>query len=164
MADYAKYGSVVINGKKKIVYRKKGSIKNYCKCKGKMMGLSKYKKFVSKKIAKKTMKKKSGGTTSGPYNQSLSNIDDNMYMLTSQTKGAFAISGKSATGGSKKPIPKHCCYKNYKICPWNKKCAYNLKPCQPYCKILPPKSCWYIKKCPYCPHKCVMAIKRCLRL
>ena len=47
--DYTKYGKVVVNGKKKIVYRKKGSTKNYCKCKGKMIGLSKYKKMVAKK-------------------------------------------------------------------------------------------------------------------
>jgi hypothetical protein len=50
--SYYRYGKIVINGKKKIVYRKLKSTKNYVKCKGKMMGLVRYKKMLSKKVMK----------------------------------------------------------------------------------------------------------------
>lgn len=52
MASYYRYGKIIINGKKKIVYRKIKSTKNYVKKNGKMMGLVKYKKLLSKKMIK----------------------------------------------------------------------------------------------------------------
>lgn len=52
MSSYYRYGKIVINGKKKIVYRKLKSTKNFVKKNGKMMGLVRYKKLLSKKMMK----------------------------------------------------------------------------------------------------------------
>tara|TARA_B110000858_G_scaffold133578_1_gene151889 strand:+ start:2310 stop:2555 length:246 start_codon:yes stop_codon:yes gene_type:complete len=48
----------IIEGKKKVCYKKKGSSKMYVKSKGKMMGLSKYKKVIMNMIMKMKMKMK----------------------------------------------------------------------------------------------------------
>ena len=51
MATYIKKGSVIVAGKKKIVYKKKGSTKSYVIYKKRYMNLVNYKKLKSiKKI------------------------------------------------------------------------------------------------------------------
>lgn len=61
MTEYKLLKKIVINGKKRNIYKKKGSRKQYIKCKGKMMNLVKYKKMKSKKLPKKRKTKKKGG-------------------------------------------------------------------------------------------------------
>ena len=62
MATYIKKGSVIVAGKKKIVYKKKGSTKSYVIYKKRYMNLVKYKKLKSiKKPVKKPVKKIKGG-------------------------------------------------------------------------------------------------------
>jgi hypothetical protein len=56
---YTLVGKKIVLGKKKLVYKKEGSRKLYCKCKGKMMNIVKYKKMKMKK-----MKMKKGGDPS----------------------------------------------------------------------------------------------------
>jgi len=51
----------IIKGKKKVCYKKKGSSKMYVKSKGRMMGLSKYKKMIMNIITKMKMKMKMKG-------------------------------------------------------------------------------------------------------
>lgn len=46
---YVKYGSIEINGKKKIIYKKSTSSKHFIKYNGKYITLSKYKQLVPKK-------------------------------------------------------------------------------------------------------------------
>lgn len=53
MASYSKFGSVKVNGKTKVVYRKTGSSKNYVSYKGRYVGLTKYKAMMKKRQAKK---------------------------------------------------------------------------------------------------------------
>jgi len=53
MTEYKLLKKIVINGKKRNIYKKKGSKKQYIKCKGKMMNLVKYKKMKTKKLSKK---------------------------------------------------------------------------------------------------------------
>ena len=53
MTEYKLLKKIVINSKKRNIYKKKGSKKQYIKCKGKMMNLVKYKKMKTKKIPKK---------------------------------------------------------------------------------------------------------------
>jgi hypothetical protein len=51
----------IIKGKKKVCYKKKGSSKMYVKSKGRMMGLSKYKKVIMNIITKMKMNMKMKG-------------------------------------------------------------------------------------------------------
>jgi hypothetical protein len=44
MVEYKLFKKELINGKKRNIYKKKGSNKQYIKSKGKMMNLAKYKK------------------------------------------------------------------------------------------------------------------------
>lgn len=72
MTEYKLLKKIVINGKKRNIYKKKGSKKQYIKCKGKMMNLVKYKKMKTKKIPKKKKlsrktKKKGGYPTTKFY-------------------------------------------------------------------------------------------------
>lgn len=59
MTDYKKCDSVIINGKKRTLYSKKGSSKRYVINKGRMMNVVKYKEMVAKKVDKprKTVRK-----------------------------------------------------------------------------------------------------------
>lgn len=70
MTEYTKFGKVVVNGKKKIVYHKKGSTKNYVAYKGRHIGLAKYKKIMAKKLMKKM---KGGGGEEPPFLTSMIN-------------------------------------------------------------------------------------------
>ena len=47
-ATYKAVGKRVINGKKKVLYKKAKSQKVYCKCKGRMMNVIKYIKMNSR--------------------------------------------------------------------------------------------------------------------
>jgi len=51
MSDYTEYGTIVINGKKRVLYckNKKGSSKKYIKHKGRMMNFVRYKKMLANK-------------------------------------------------------------------------------------------------------------------
>ena len=67
-AIYKLVKKVVVAGKKKSVYRKKGTQKLYVKSKGRMMNLVKYKKMKAqksvskpKKIKRKRVKRRGGG-------------------------------------------------------------------------------------------------------
>jgi hypothetical protein len=53
MVEYKLFKKEVINGKKRNIYKKKGSNKQYIKSKGKMMNLAKYKKLIKNKKLKK---------------------------------------------------------------------------------------------------------------
>tara|TARA_B110000858_G_C17601788_1_gene380423 strand:+ start:386 stop:697 length:312 start_codon:yes stop_codon:yes gene_type:complete len=63
MDIYTKIGKRTIKGKKRTIYKKKGSQKLYLKCKGRMMNVTKYNKIKTTKNVKKPSKsKKVGGT------------------------------------------------------------------------------------------------------
>ena len=49
MANYEKCKSVFINGKKRVLYSKAGSSKQYLKYKGRMLNVVKYKKILANK-------------------------------------------------------------------------------------------------------------------
>jgi hypothetical protein len=53
MVEYKLFNKKEINGKKRNIYKKKGSNKQYIKSKGKMMNLAKYKKLIKNKKLKK---------------------------------------------------------------------------------------------------------------
>ena len=53
MVEYKLFKKKEINGKKRNIYKKKGSNKQYIKSKGKMMNLAKYKKLIKNKKLKK---------------------------------------------------------------------------------------------------------------
>jgi hypothetical protein len=53
MTDYKEVGKKTIDGKKRVIYKKPGSKKEYLKYKGRMMNIVKYKKMLSKKVEPK---------------------------------------------------------------------------------------------------------------
>jgi hypothetical protein len=86
MTEYKLLKKIVINGKKRNIYKKKGSKKQYIKCKGKMMNLVKYKKMKTKKLSKKKKlsrktKKKGGFTTTDFYNTTMYTDAQRAHML-----------------------------------------------------------------------------------
>jgi len=75
MTTYIKKGSVIVAGKKKIVYKKKGSTKSYVIYKKRYMNLVKYKKLKS---VKKPVKKNRGGVW--PFSTRSSRSDDIIFL------------------------------------------------------------------------------------
>ena len=69
MTSYKKFGTVKVNGVKKIVYHKEGSTKNYVVYKGRHVGLSKYKSMMAKKMAKKR-----GGNIVGDFTRTVGSM------------------------------------------------------------------------------------------
>ena len=79
MVEYKLFKKKEINGKKRNIYKKKGSNKQYIKSKGKMMNLAKYKKLIKNKKLKKggvydTSKKVSSSDKQTFYDASSNNI------------------------------------------------------------------------------------------
>jgi hypothetical protein len=58
MTDYKEVGKKTIDGKKRVIYKKSGSKKEYLKYKGRMMNIVKYKKMIEKKMVKVQTKAK----------------------------------------------------------------------------------------------------------
>ena len=67
MFEYKLFKKELNNGKKRNIYKKKGSNKQYIKSKGKMINLAKYKKLIKNKKLKK------GGSGSNELTKSGSN-------------------------------------------------------------------------------------------
>lgn len=84
MATYTKIGKLMINGKKKIIYKKDGSTKQYIVYKSKHVGLVKYKKMMAKKM----MKKMKGGSTS------MADMINNMKSSIQSQSSAVKTGGK----------------------------------------------------------------------
>ena len=68
MAQYKILKKMVVLGKKKVIYSKSGTKKQYVKSKGRMINLVKYKKMKNKKTKekKKSKSRKRGGHL-GPF-------------------------------------------------------------------------------------------------
>ena len=97
MTTYKQVGKIIINGKKKVIYKKDGSAKQYVMYKGKHIGLLKYKKIVNNK-----MKKMRGG------NDPLSNLFSNLASASQNISGSMQLSEESSpkTGGKCRKITK----------------------------------------------------------
>jgi hypothetical protein len=122
-ATYVKVGKVSVNGKKKIVYKKSGSSKQYVVYKKKHIGLLKYKKICAKKMMKrsggakkrrvhriKRHRRYSGGedNISGALmdaSNGISNALLGMSGSTSTSSGSQNVSGSmSSSSGSQNPV------------------------------------------------------------
>jgi hypothetical protein len=109
MTTYKQSGKTVVNGKKKIIYKKEGSAKQYVVYKGKHIGLSKYKKIVNNKL-KKT--KRMRGGNDDPLSNLFSNLNDasrdisGSLMASSQSVSSDPVSGSQNVSGSMQVSPK----------------------------------------------------------
>lgn len=136
MTTYKQTGKTVVNGKKKIIYKKEGSAKQYVMYKGKHIGLTKYKKIVNNKL-KKT--KRMRGGNDDPLSNLFSNLKDASQDISgsligsSQNISTVPVSGSAQlsqdppkTGGKCRKITK---------CKKIKKGKYSgVRKCRKVCK------------------------------
>lgn len=108
MSTYTKIGKVSINGKKKIVYKKDGSAKQYVVYKGKHVGLLKYKKMMNNKKMKGGKKNSRNQQRNNKYNQLRRRLlklryggyDVNSVDPVADSSGLFSNVSSSLSGAS----------------------------------------------------------------
>jgi hypothetical protein len=105
MTDYKEVGKKIINGKKRVIYKKSGSKKEYLKYKDRMMNIVKYKKMIEKKMVKaqtkakksKLPKAKKSKTKKSKYGKKRGGNNDLSESFNTAMKQISLISSTSTT-------------------------------------------------------------------
>ena len=113
MADYKEYKQKIINGKKRILYKKVGTSKLYLKKNNKMIAYKNYKKQVKPKKTQKRKpinKKNRKIRGNGPDDDLIKILDD--ILMDNMTKSMSSTSMTNSRFGRSLQIPDYDLYKS----------------------------------------------------